>query len=427
MGDYVRFLREQPAEVKLLFEDILINVTSFFREPEAFEAMQKLVFPELVRSRSPDEPIRVWVPGCASGEEAYSIAISLLEFLGDMASGVQIQIFATDIEEAVIDKARAGIYPESVADDIGPERLRRFFSKVPGGYQVSKTIRDMCVFAKQNLVKDPPFSRLDLISCRNVLIYFGPVLQKKAIPIFHFALKPTGFLLLGKSEALSAFPELFTLVDKKFKIYVKKMAPPYLVIPALASEYTPPGRRGEAAAAAAEIVTPADLQREADRLVLARFAPAGVIVDENLNILHFRGHTGPFLEPIPGEASLNLMKMAREGLQMELRAALHAAIRGGSPVRKEGLRLRDNGGLRVVNLEVFPLRPVLALERYFLVTFEDVSQFYQPETAAPEAPGKKPAKGKSTAKDRQVEELQSELVATKEYLQAVIEEQDTSG
>ena len=379
-----------------------------------------------MRSRSPDEPIRVWVPGCSTGEEAYSIAISLLEFLGDMASGVQIQIFATDIEEAVIDKARAGIYPESVADDIGPERLRRFFSKVPGGYQVSKTIRDMCVFAQQNLVKDPPFSRLDLISCRNVLIYFGPVLQKKAIPIFHFALKPTGFVLLGKSEALSAFPEIFTLLDKKCKIYVKKMAPPYLVIPALASEYTPPGRHGEPGAAAAAIVSPADLQREADRLVLARFAPAGVIVDENLNILQFRGHTGLFLEATPGEASLNLMKMAREGLQVELRAAVYATTKGGRPVRKEGLRLRYNGGLRVVNLEVFPLRPVLTPERYFLVTFEDVSQFYQPETAAPEAPGKKPAKGESTAKDRQIEELQSELIATKEYLQAVIEEQETA-
>jgi two-component system, chemotaxis family, CheB/CheR fusion protein len=426
MGDYVRFLRQQPAEVKLLFEDILINVTSFFREPEAFEAMQKLVFPELVRSRGPDEPIRVWVPGCSSGEEAYSIAIGLLEFLGDMASGVQMQIFATDVEEAVIDKARAGIYPESVADDLGPERLRRFFSKVPGGYQVSKTIRDMCIFAKQNLVKDPPFSRLDLISCRNVLIYFGPVLQKKAIPIFHFALKPTGFLLLGKSEALSAFPELFSLVDKKFKIYVKKIAPPHLVIPALASEYTPPGKHGEPAAAAAEALTPADLQREADRLVLARFAPAGVIVDENLNILHFRGHTGPFLEPIPGEASLNLMKMAREGLQVELRAAVYAAIKGGSPVRKEGLHLRSNGGLRVVNLEVFPLRPVLALGRYFLVTFEDVTQLVKPEVTVLETPGKKPAKGKSTAKDQRIEELRSELVATKEYLQSVIEEQETS-
>jgi two-component system CheB/CheR fusion protein len=426
MADYVQFLREQPSEVKILFEDILINVTSFFREPEAFGALQKMVFPELVGSRSPDEPIRVWVPGCATGEEAYSIAISLLEFLGDMASGVQIQIFATDIEEAVIDKARAGIYPESVADDIGPERLRRFFVKVSGGYQVSKTIRDMCVFAKQNLVKDPPFSRLDLISCRNVLIYFGPVLQKKAIPIFHFALKPAGFLLLGKSEALSAFPELFTLLDKKFKIYVKKMAPPHLVIPALASEYTPPGGRAKPAAALPEVVTTADLQREADRLVLTRFGPAGVVIDENLNILHFRGHTGLFLEPAQGEASLNLIKMGREGLQVELRAAVYAALKNNTPVRKEGLRLRHNGAVKVVNLEVFPLRPALALERYFLVVFEDVTP--TPPALTKEVPlrQEKEPKGKAADKDRQITELNSELTATKEYLQAVIEEQETA-
>ena len=184
-----------------------------------------------MRNRGEDEPIRIWVPGCATGEEAYSLAISLLEFLGDMASNVQIQIFATDIEDGVIDKARLGIYPEAITDDVSAERLRRFFVKVPGGYQVSKTIRSMCVFAKQNLIKDPPFSRLDLISCRNVLIYFGPVLQKKVIPVFHFALKPSGFLMLGKSEALSAFPELFTLVDKKLKIFLKKaVLAPHLVL-----------------------------------------------------------------------------------------------------------------------------------------------------------------------------------------------------
>ena len=254
LEDYVRLLRENAEEVKSLYEDILINVTSFFREPEAFEALQQVVFPEILRNRAEDEAIRIWVPGCASGEEAYSLAISLLEFLGDMAANVQVQIFATDIEDGVIDKARQGIYPEAITADVSPERLRRFFVKVPGGYQVSKTIRGMCVFAKQNLIKDPPFSRMDLISCRNVLIYFGPVLQKKVIPIFHFALKPTGFLLLGKSEALSAYPELFTLVDKKLKIFLKKaVVPPHLVLsPISARIYLVsrgarqggPGRRG---------------------------------------------------------------------------------------------------------------------------------------------------------------------------------------
>ena len=244
LEDYVRLLRENAEEVKSLYEDILINVTSFFREPEAFEALQQVVFPEIMRNRAEDEAIRIWVPGCASGEEAYSLAISLLEFLGDLAANVQVQIFATDIEDGVIDKARQGIYPEAISADVSPERLRRFFVKVPGGYQVSKTIRGMCVFARQNLIKDPPFSRMDLISCRNVLIYFGPVLQKKVIPIFHFALKPTGFLLLGKSEALSAFPELFTLVDKKLKIFLKKAVVPPHLAPDLRSRNLPrfPGR-----------------------------------------------------------------------------------------------------------------------------------------------------------------------------------------
>ena len=376
LKDYIRLLRENAEEVKNLYEDILINVTSFFREPEAFEALQTMVFPEIMRNRAEDEPIRIWVPGCATGEEAYSLAISLVEFLGDMASNVQIQIFATDIEDGVIDKARLGIYPEAITDDVSADRLRRFFVKVPGGYQVSKTIRSMCVFAKQNLIKDPPFSRLDLISCRNVLIYFGPVLQKKVIPVFHFALKSSGFLMLGKSEALSAFPELFTLVDKKLKIFLKKaMLAPDLVLPALTAEITPvAGPFGRLAIPTPEeIVTPAELQQEADRTILARFAPAGVVIDDNLNIIQFRGHTGTFLEPAPGEASLNLIKMAREGLRVELRAAVYSALKNNAPVRKEGLRLRHNGALKVVNLEVFPLRPMTVLERYFLVVFEDVT------------------------------------------------------
>ena len=198
LADYVTYLEAHRPEINKLYEDILINVTGFFREPEAFEGLKKLVFPAITRERSPDDPIRIWVPGCASGEEAYSIAITLLEFLGDRSANYPVQVFATDIDDQVISQARAGFYPEAALADVSPERLRRFFVKGAGGYQVSKTIRDICVFARQNLIKDPPFSRLDLISCRNVLIYFGPVLQKMVIPIFHFALKPSGFLLLGQ-------------------------------------------------------------------------------------------------------------------------------------------------------------------------------------------------------------------------------------
>jgi len=419
--DYVKYLRQHPDEVKNLYEDILINVTSFFREPESFEFLQKIVFPEILRNRVEDEPIRIWIPGCASGEEAYSLAISLLEFLGDMVSNVQIQIFATDVEDGVIDKARLGIYPESITADVSADRLRRFFSKVAGGYQVSKNIRSMCVFAKQNLTKDSPFSRLDLISCRNVLIYFGAVLQKKVIPIFHFALKPGGFLLLGKSEALSAFPEYFTRVDKRLKVFQKKtVAVPYPVLPPFPEVAEDGGQGKVEVKPPEEIVSLGDLQQETDRIVLSRFAPAGVVIDANLNIIQFRGHTGRFLEPNPGEASLNLLKMTRQSMQFELRAAVYAALKSNTPVRREGLRLRLNGALRMVNLEVCPLRPPSALDRYFLVIFEDATPPVEP------VPKGKGPRGKSAARDWKIAELESELAATKEYLQAVIEEQETS-
>ena len=247
LEDYVRLLRENAEEVKSLYEDILINVTSFFREPEAFEALQQVVFPEILRNRAEDEPIRIWVPGCATGEEAYSLAIGLAGIPGRREPPASRSRSSPPISKTGRSRRPAqGIYPEAISADVSPERLRRFFVKVPGGYQVSKAIREMCVFARQNLIKDPPFSRMDLISCRNVLIYFGPVLQKKVIPIFHFALKPTGFLLLGKSEALSAFPELFTLVDKKLKIFLKKAAaPPHLPSDSVAEFTSVPGAPGQ--------------------------------------------------------------------------------------------------------------------------------------------------------------------------------------
>jgi two-component system CheB/CheR fusion protein len=425
LADYVTYLEAHRPEINKLYEDILINVTGFFREPEAFEGLKSLVFPAITRERSPGDPIRIWVPGCASGEEAYSIAITLLEYLGDRFANYPVQVFATDIDDQVISQARAGFYPEAALADVSPERLGRFFVKGSGGYQVSKTIRDICVFARQNLIKEPPFSRLDLISCRNVLIYFGPVLQKKVIPIFHFALKPSGFLLLGKSEALGAFMDLFSLVDKRYKIYAQKGPDTPRAAAALALDF--PSRSPAAGSwlekgrdLAAGIP---DLVREADRLVLARYAPAGVIIDESMNILHFRGQTGAFLEPAPGAASLNLLRMTRLGLSAELRAAVYAAIQGNSPVRKEGVRLREDGGLRRVNLEVVPLRPVAGGHRFFQVLFEDATTGTGPgEAPAQEKPG---PSGRRLPKEQRLRELEEELAATKEYLQAVMEEQGT--
>ncbi len=222
MADYVMYLQKQPGELDALFQDLLINVTSFFRDPETFEALQREVFPTLMEKRSAEQPLRIWVPGCSTGEEVYSLAIALLEFLGDRAGNFPIQIFASDIDNKAIDKARQGVYPESIRADVAPGRLQRFFSKTPGGYQISKTIRDICVFAVQNVIKDPPFSRLDLICCRNLMIYLGAVLQKKVLHTFHYALRPGRFLMLGTSETIGSFADLFATMDKKNKIYTKK-------------------------------------------------------------------------------------------------------------------------------------------------------------------------------------------------------------
>jgi len=422
LEDYLKVLQERPEEVKKLYEDILINVTSFFRDAESFAALKETVFPKIVKSASPESPIRVWIPGCATGEEAYSIAIALLEFLGEQSSRVSIQVFGTDVEESVISQARLGVYPESIEGDVSPERLRRFFTRVTGGYQISKTIRELCVFALQNLIKDPPFSRLDLISCRNVLIYLGPVLQKKVIPMFHFALRPGGFLMLGKSETIGAFPDLFSLVDKKYKVYAKKATPGHPGLPFPVGGYQAvEGLRpaGPEIGPPPEVWTGMDLLKEADRLVLARFTPPGVIVDEDLKILQFRGHTGPFLEPAAGEASLNLMKMLREGLALEVRSGVYNAIRNQASTRREGLQVRYNGKIHRVNVEIFPLQPGPDKQHFYLIIFEDAG-------VVEESPEKPPVRTRGASKDKNLEQLRQELAATKEYLQTVIEEQEST-
>ncbi|MFA4901499.1 MAG: chemotaxis protein CheB [Desulfobaccales bacterium] len=423
LGNYLAYLKEHPDEISALYADILINVTSFFRDPDVFDELKQSVFPVLMQDRPQDGPIRIWVPGCSTGEEVYSLAIALLEFFSESGKEAQLQIFGTDIDNAAIDMARAGKYGEHVLEHISPQRLGRYFVRIESGYQIQKSIRDRCTFARQDLIKDPPFSHLDLISCRNVLIYLGPVLQKRVIPIFHFALKPGGFLILGKSEAISAFQEMFTLADKKLKFYIKKDLPGRLPLKFSLEAYAAREDLSVQVMAPEEAPTGLDLMREADRIVLARFTPAGVVVDENLKILQFRGHTGPFLEPMPGEASLNLLRMVREGLRAEVGAALHQAIQGGTPVRKERLKARYNGRGLMVNVEVFPVSPSTFRERFYLVIFEDVTPPAPPEA---EKSAAKARKGKTTPGTERIDDLEHELAATKEYLQATIEEQEAT-
>jgi two-component system CheB/CheR fusion protein len=423
LGNYLVYLKEHPDEVSALYADILINVTSFFRDPDVFDELKHSVFPVLMQARPQDAPIRIWVPGCSTGEEVYSLAIAFLEFFSESGKEAPLQIFGTDIDGAAVDIARSGKYGEHVLENISPQRLGRYFVRTESGYQIQKSIRDLCTFARQNLIKDPPFSHLDLISCRNVLIYLGPVLQKRVIPIFHFALKPGGFLILGKSEAISAFQEMFTLADKKLKFYIKKDLPGRLPLKFSLEAYAAREDLSVQVMAPEEAPTGLDLTREADRIVLARFTPAGVIVDENLKILQFRGHTGPFLEPMPGEASLNLLRMVREGLRAEVGAALHQAMQGGTPVRKERLNTKYNGRGLLVNVEVFPVSPSAYKERFYLVVFEDVTPAAPPEA---EQAAARPRKGKTTPGTERLDDLEHELAATKEYLQATIEEQEAT-
>ncbi len=425
LKNYVRYLQTDTKEVAALYNDILINVTGFFRDQETFQSLVEKVFPVIMENRPADEPIRIWVPGCSTGEEPYSIAICLLEYLGDRATNTPIQIFATDISDMAIDKARSGIYLENISAEVSKERLRRFFVKLANGYQITKTIRDICVFARQNVTKDPPFSKLDLISCRNVLIYLGPALQKKVMPIFHYALKPTGFLMLGSSETIGGFSDLFALMDKKHKVYAKKatMHRPHLEFSA--SQHTPaPVELGKKTFA--KEWGRFDLQKEADQIVLRKFAPAGVIINDDGEILQFRGRTGPYLEPASGEASLNLFRMTREGLLFDLRTAFHKARKDEAPVKKQGLEVTYNGHTRKINLEVIPIKMEDSRERYFLVLFEDFTPLAAPELKKAKPKAAQPDKTKSRGRDAETAHLKEELRVNKEYLQSIVEEQEAT-
>jgi two-component system, chemotaxis family, CheB/CheR fusion protein len=427
MEDYAGYLRENPAEVEALYQDILINVTSFFRNPETFEVLKERIFPKVIEHRAPDEPIRIWTLGCSTGEEAYSIAISFAEFAGDQAEHIPIQIFATDLSDRGIEKARAGLYSKDISEDVSPERLRRFFTEADGGYRISKPIRDMVVFARQNVLADPPFSRVDLISCRNLLIYLEPVLQKRVLPTLHYALKPAGVLWLGSSESVGAASDLFTPEDKKHRFYSKKPGSPRLHFKAASGDSgrqsAGPGQKTNYVGEPAR--TGHDAEKEADRILLARYSPASVIVNAELEILQFRGSTGAYLEPPAGKATLNLLKMAREGLMLPLRAAIQKAKKDDATIRKEGLRVNYDGESRQVNLEVVPITGLAANERSFLVLFEPASpqQNLGQETKPRAAQA---GRTKRKTEDRRVAPLQEELAATREYMQSLVEQQEAA-
>ncbi len=418
-------MREHHPEAEALYQDILINVTSFFRNPEMFDALKAAVYPTLIKERPPNDTIRIWVPGCSTGEEAYSHAISIVEHLTDIRAEVSLQIFGTDLSENAIQRARTGVYKESILADVSPTRIRRFFNKVEGGFQISKAIRDLCIFARQNVFNDPPFSKMDIVSCRNLLIYLGPALQRRVIPVFHYALRPHGFLMLGNTEGLiGSGAELFDLVDKKNKIYLKRaVASP--VNFGFALDRFDGGGLSETLAREpreAERKPSSDLQKEADRLLLARYVPAAVVVNEDLDILQSRGHTGRYLELAPGKASLNLLRMARPGLLFELQKALEAARKANQNVMRERVQVENNGDLRLVNIEIIPFRVTGAAEQNFLIVFHEGSN--TPPVSSPAREVSNPET--EQLREKQLEQLKQELAATKEYLQSIIEEREAT-
>jgi len=413
LDDYVALLERNTTEVEALYREVLINVTSFFRDPEMFKALKHKLLPDIVSRLSPESPIRIWVAGCATGEEAYSLAIAVLEFLRERNLNVPLQVFATDISEGALEKARAAVYLENIALDVSPQRLRQFFIKHEGGYQVNKNVRDLCVFARQNVAKDPPFSKMDLISCRNVLIYLDVPLQKRIIPMFHYALKERGVLLLGSSESIGSFSELFDIADKNHRIFTKRQTvnpqrfnfEPGTFVPGGADAAARPTKRSDEA-------VPPDLQKEADRLILSQYGPPGVIVNDDLDVVQFRGRTSPYLEPAPGKASLNLLKMLREGLLLEVRNALQKVRRTGDAVRKKAVPTKQSQGFHDVDFDVMPLPPI-SHGLHYLVLFRQTE-------SPPAAPNERRGKG---ADARHIQQVQEELIATRQYLQSIIEEQ----
>ena len=421
LASYLRALQARGDELRTLQEDVLINVTRFFRDAGVWESLRANVLPVLVQDRAPDKPIRVWCAGCSTGEEAYSLAIIILEHLSENRLDTPVQIFGTDASEQSIETARLAVYPETIASEILPERLRRYFIKVDRGYQVSKRVRDCCIFARQNLSNDPPFSHIDVMSCRNVMIYFNQPLQRQVMLTFHYALEPGGYMLLGMSEGLRDYGEVFSPVDRKHKIYMKTGA-------SLPIRFDPPrsytltqmaGTRRTPAMELGNVWPELELQRAADRIVLARFGPPGLIIDERMNVLQARGQTSMFLHLAPGAVSWNLTRVIREGLEVQVRAAAQRSIQEGVPVTTTAGMEDDDGRPMSVQIDVLPITSGGAKTRSFLVLFQTRSTGNDQQVQA--APQDHLTQDE---KDRLIAQLRQDLSSTRFHLQSLVEERD---
>jgi two-component system, chemotaxis family, CheB/CheR fusion protein len=421
LSDYVRYMQEDPREAVILFKELLIGVTNFFRDKEAFEALRDKAISKLFEDRSPDNPVRIWVSGCTTGEEAYSIAMLCQDFLTTKGKNISFQIFATDIDSEAIETARLGLYPKSIAVDLPPEYVERFFTREESSFRVKKEIRDRMVFALQNVISDPPFSKIDLISCRNLLIYLGSELQKKVLPLFHYSLKKEGFLFLGSSETIGEFSDYFSVVDRKWKLYKRKDTG---IAQDKAFDLHSPtvtDRRVDAQVARHGAPMRGTNYREvAEKTILKSYGPTGVVINEKSEVLYIHGRAGKYLEPPSGEFTGNILAMAREGLKLELATALRKVVTQKTEIRTEHVRVKTNGEDQLINLVVKPISQPESLKGTVMVIFEEARS----EDRSDEQP-KSPV-GIDNEPDPRVQQLEQELRSTKEYLQTTIEELETT-
>ncbi len=415
-GEYVLFLQKNSIEINALFKDLVIGVTGFFRDPDAFKELEKELL-NVLRGKQHDTSIRIWIVGCSTGEEAYSLAIIIAEIMETLRKSCNVQIFATDIDDDVLEVARRGIYPKSIAADISSERLNRFFLKEASAFKIKKHIRDMIVFSIQNVIKDPPFSRLELVSCRNLMIYMDNILQKKILPLFHYVLNSNGILFLGTSETIGEYTDFFQALNSKWKIFKRKEGIIDRVPDVSANKnYDPKQKTKNNVNNASYLLS--NIQSMAEKLILDEYAPSGVLINSNYEILHFIGSTDKYLMPPTGKASFNILNMAREGLKYRLTTTLHQAVQQKKNTSCNGVKIKYNGDYNIIDVTVKPLTAKGLPQGFILVVFEERSQINKID---------EPGTGAVKEKEPDVvNNLEHELQSTREYLHAIIEELETS-
>ncbi len=416
-GTYIERLRQEPPEVGALFHDLLINVTNFFRDAEAFDALATAVIPKLFAGRGADDTVRIWVPGCATGEEVFSIGILAREYMDQLSAVPRVQIFATDIDERALAVARAARYPGPLLDSVSPERRKRFFIEDGGSFLVSKDVRELCIFSPHSLIRDPPFSRIDLVSCRNLLIYFGPDVQSQVIPIFHYALRPDGFLFLGSAENVGQFAELFAPIEKRARIFRRRSDAAPSLRPPIPLQSFRPGQ-GATLVPHRSPLTGLALRQAVDEQVLERFAPAHVVVDREGDVAYYSARTGKYLEAPAGVPTRQLLTMARKGLRLDLRTLLREVVESGRVATREGVFVEsDDGRVQIVNLTIEPMGDQVAGEPLLLVLFSDQGPVLSREEALSRA---------QMTLDGAAAHTERELKETRDRLQSTIEEYETA-